>query len=136
MTKIDRRPRNRFETNLLVWAISSKSHPRHSGYCTVHAADDGGVRLASRKHRLRHRDALARTAKPRHCQLPVIAMTVSSDFPEILARGVTIPTICIMEKRLDQNDEQEITFDEDQARWFISLMYDFYWEEWGDDERA
>jgi hypothetical protein len=40
-----------------------------------------------------------------------------------------------MEKRPDDNDEQETTFDEEQVRWFISLMYDFYWEEWGDDER-
>jgi hypothetical protein len=136
MRKTAHRLGTRFEIALLVRPFSSGSHYRNSQPRPVHVADDGGVRLASGKHRLCRRNALARTAKPKHCQLPVIAMTVSPSLLETRARGVSMPTVCFMEKRSDDNDEQEITFDEDQARWFISLMYDFYWEEWGDDERA
>jgi hypothetical protein len=38
-----------------------------------------------------------------------------------------------MEKRPDQNDDFETTFDEEEVRWFISFLYDFDWEEWDDD---
>lgn len=118
----------------MVRTVYSGSRARNCWASSIHGAHDGRLCLASRQHQLRRRNALARIAEPRSCQLPTITLTVPSVLPQTRAHGARVRTIRQMEKRSEENNESEAVFDEKEVLWFISLMYDFYWEEWGDDE--